>query len=1129
MPDEDLLARIEDLERRLRLLESRNPTPAPSSPPTPAPAAVTDSLVSRVSDLRTRATSHTPPPAPSSTPPPLPIAARMDNIPERKRAHAVPSTPAPPPPQPEASNTVHPASPAPLPPPQPTVANAAPSASSASPALFSGNFDGVPDYEPAPPRSAGGSAGTWERVVGLKWTAWLGALILVVGGGLGIKFAYDQGWLGGLPPSARWAMLMLSSVALLGGGEWAMRKVGRLASVGFFAAGIAMMFVISYAGHAYFELYGGNTAFVLMGVSALVGAAVSIRGNLVSIALVALLGAHITPLVIGGEPHIAGFLIYLSALHILALFLAGRGAGPDGQKWWALRGFALTLSALWTLNIAVTTGSLPWEVALFTAVVATLSHFELAFTASRPRTAGTIAAARAAAARTYALLLSAFPAITIAFLYRGDDIRLLYFGTAAWLVLGSAAWCLRRLASTSPDPDRTTALLALDDVYRLKSLSLLALGITGGLSGYTETFAYAGLGVALALYATFVPAPSVFRRTYSSLFGLALPLVTVGRLTLDLARAFEPPRSVPREAFAGLNYLPQALYVLLAALVAQFTAYLSARPRPTDVPLVSAAAVLASGFCTLAALVATLALTDPNYLAVVLLVVLGAVWAVAGFTDRGWIALLRPLYHAWAFVAVAAAHWLIFVAVGPRLERGYASASELVLLNPTALTGVLSAGAVFGLAWCLRRWRPTPVADGAPPANLGMVVAFAIALIMVLGIGLLEIDRVVGTSARFLDVKVDIARVLLGCGWTALCLVGWAAGVRRLSSSAQGILNGTVVPVVLVCIATAFGALATLVTSPTPIANVAFVTSLLAAAVAVFYSRTLRESPALTCAAAGIAAGGLLLVSGGVELLRLDDAFDALGPNRVVSTATVLLLWAMAFALAFGAAAHRFALRWSGYDAFLAASALTLLAAAAACLAGAQLLVWTTGALRNALPLANIQCASALLTLLALFALDHLWSRHWSGRVPSLGFIRWNSGLIGVGIFFVASSAEVGRLLGGGGGGGGSDRLVAAGYSVWWGILALAAVVAGFRWHFAAARYAGLALFGIVLLKVVFLDLAGAGQGWRILSFLALGGLLLATSVLYGKLAPLLLSEPPPPPPLPLPPVPPPAINPHRE
>ena len=72
--------------------------------------------------------------------------------------------------------------------------------------------------------------------------------------------------------------------------------------------------------------------------------------------------------------------------------------------------------------------------------------------------------------------------------------------------------------------------------------------------------------------------------------------------------------------------------------------------------------------------------------------------------------------------------------------------------------------------------------------------------------------------------------------------------------------------------------------------------------------------------------------------------------------------------------------------------------------------------------------------------------------------------------------------------------------SVLWAVSAAVVVVAGFGRQLPDLRYVGLGLFALTLLKVVGVDLAGVGAGYRILSFLGLGGLLLATSVLYGRL-----------------------------
>jgi uncharacterized membrane protein len=82
--------------------------------------------------------------------------------------------------------------------------------------------------------------------------------------------------------------------------------------------------------------------------------------------------------------------------------------------------------------------------------------------------------------------------------------------------------------------------------------------------------------------------------------------------------------------------------------------------------------------------------------------------------------------------------------------------------------------------------------------------------------------------------------------------------------------------------------------------------------------------------------------------------------------------------------------------------------------------------------------------------------------------------------------------------------------SVFWSIYALGCIVLGFAIRLAGLRYFGLALFAITAAKVVFIDLSTIETGYRVLSFLGLGLLLLGTSVLYGKLSPILLREPPP-------------------
>ena len=78
-------------------------------------------------------------------------------------------------------------------------------------------------------------------------------------------------------------------------------------------------------------------------------------------------------------------------------------------------------------------------------------------------------------------------------------------------------------------------------------------------------------------------------------------------------------------------------------------------------------------------------------------------------------------------------------------------------------------------------------------------------------------------------------------------------------------------------------------------------------------------------------------------------------------------------------------------------------------------------------------------------------------------------------------------------------------FSIVWSIFAVMSVGAGFRLRLASLRYFGLGLLALTLLKVVTVDLGQVSTGYRILSFLGLGLLMLGTSVLYGKLSPKLL------------------------
>ena len=70
-------------------------------------------------------------------------------------------------------------------------------------------------------------------------------------------------------------------------------------------------------------------------------------------------------------------------------------------------------------------------------------------------------------------------------------------------------------------------------------------------------------------------------------------------------------------------------------------------------------------------------------------------------------------------------------------------------------------------------------------------------------------------------------------------------------------------------------------------------------------------------------------------------------------------------------------------------------------------------------------------------------------------------------------------------------------------------MAAGFKTRFAGLRYFGLTLLAMALMKIVVIDMRQVSTGYRILSFMGVGLLMLGTSVLYGKVSPRLLGKVP--------------------
>lgn len=178
-----------------------------------------------------------------------------------------------------------------------------------------------------------------ERLVGMRVFAAIGAIVVVIGAGLFLKLAYDRGWLNLIPPLTKCITGGAFGAALLIAGEILRRRWGSIASVGVSAAGLGVLFASVFAAHGVYHLMHPAIAFVLLAAVAALGFVVAARGQLASIAVLALLAAYVNPIIIEDpRPSPWTLPVYLLVILCTGLALSAWRARPfrmlRGLVWW---------------------------------------------------------------------------------------------------------------------------------------------------------------------------------------------------------------------------------------------------------------------------------------------------------------------------------------------------------------------------------------------------------------------------------------------------------------------------------------------------------------------------------------------------------------------------------------------------------------------------------------------------------------------------------------------------------------------------------------------------------------------------------------------------------------------------
>ena len=440
--------------------------PAATAPPAPSPVGE----------------SAPPPPVPAapSAPPPFVSAAPSVPPPFVPAAHSGPPPPASAPPAaPPLPIAMAPAPPPPLP--------------SAAP-------------PPAPRLDL-------EQRIGARWATWVGVVAILFGIGFFVKWSFDSGVLG---PTGRVVLGLVVGFASLGAGLGLLRRrdVPQLGE-GFSGLGLGALYLSLYAAHAFYGILGPRAAGVGMLLVTLLGALVSVASSRQTIAVLAVLGGLLTPVLLAvPDPDERNLLAYLLVLDLLALGVA------RFRSWPALNRLAWAGTALlaWGVMSRETESPHPLSrLVLLTALFALFLAVPLLEPLARRRSYGDIdvlLVVANAAGYFWAVYRTLEP-------WRPGLEGIYALGLAIVYRLVSADY-----AGRVPDDEATVA------AHEGVSWVFLTLSVPLGLSGPWVTLAWAAEGVALLW-----TAPRLGTRI-AAWGGLAALLLAAGR-----ALAGEPHRS----------------------------------------------------------------------------------------------------------------------------------------------------------------------------------------------------------------------------------------------------------------------------------------------------------------------------------------------------------------------------------------------------------------------------------------------------------------------------------------------------------------------------------------------------------------------------------------------------------
>ena len=137
----------------------------------------------------------------------------------------------------------------------------------------------------------------WEFLLGRNWFAIIGGIAVVFGIGFFLKLAFDNNW---ISDTGRIILGIVVGLAFLGVGEYAQRRVPRWAQA-VTASGAAILYLSFYAAFGLYQLIPADLSFILLAVVVTAAVLLALRYESIVIAILGLVGAFISPLLLGTD------------------------------------------------------------------------------------------------------------------------------------------------------------------------------------------------------------------------------------------------------------------------------------------------------------------------------------------------------------------------------------------------------------------------------------------------------------------------------------------------------------------------------------------------------------------------------------------------------------------------------------------------------------------------------------------------------------------------------------------------------------------------------------------------------------------------------------------------------------